>query len=222
MDSAPTTPVVKERRLPLPALILLVIAAVTSAIVLCWLIGSGPRTDAPTAADVTRLRIPVPAFSLIERSGNPITNADLAGKVWIAGFVFTRCHGPCPLVTGMMARLQSELDPNVQWVTITVDPEHDTPQVLAEYARQNRVPEKGWWFLTGDKEAVYRLVREGFRIGVEEDADPNALPGERITHSTRLAVVDRRGMIRGYFEATDPASIATLGRMVAALSREAP
>jgi cytochrome oxidase Cu insertion factor (SCO1/SenC/PrrC family) len=204
------------------AITVLLLVVLVSGGVLWWLLAHRPIADGPTAAGTTRLRVAVPEFVLTERSRAPVTRADLAGKVWIAGFVFTRCHGPCPLVTGVMARLRSELPTDVQLVTITVDPEHDTPEVLTEYARRNAVPEQGWWFLTGAKEPLYRLVREGFRIGVEEDADATKLPGERITHSTRLAVVDRAGMIRGYFEATDPASIATLSRMVAALRREAP
>lgn len=156
----------------------------------------------------------VPEFALVERSGKRITRTDLAGKVWIAGFVFTRCSGPCPTLTAAMARLRSELPSEVQLVTITVDPDHDQPVVLAEYANRFRADPDSWWFLTGEREDVYRLVRDGFHLGVDENRDPKALPGERITHSTRLALVDRAGVTRGYFDGLDSAALAVLRRTV--------
>src|SRR3954452_3323939 len=85
-----------------------------------------PGGPTPPADDI---RFPVPDFALTERSGKPVTKADLAGKVWVASFVFTRCPGPCPAVTATVARLQADLagDPGVRFVTFTVDPERDDP-----------------------------------------------------------------------------------------------
>jgi protein SCO1/2 len=78
----------------------------------------------------------VPPFNLTERSGKTITNKDLMGKIWVADFIFTTCPGPCPLITASMAKLQDAVahDPQVQLVTFTVDPQNDTPAVLAAYA----------------------------------------------------------------------------------------
>jgi cytochrome oxidase Cu insertion factor (SCO1/SenC/PrrC family) len=125
----------------------------------------------------------------------------LLGKVWIASFVFTRCTGPCPHVTGTMARLQSELagEPDVRLVTFTVDPKHDEPAELLKYAEHVRADPERWLFLTGPEDEMHRLVRETFMLHVARNPNPKKA-GDEFEHSARLAVVDRRGQIRGYFD----------------------
>ena len=115
----------------------------------------------------------VPDFALIERSGQAVARADLLGKVWIASVIFTRCVDECPVISNHMARLQEALaaEPDVRLVSITVDPAHDTPEVLTRYAQRFAAQPQRWFFLTGDKASIYRLVREGFRLGL---ADPDA------------------------------------------------
>jgi cytochrome oxidase Cu insertion factor (SCO1/SenC/PrrC family) len=110
----------------------------------------------------------VPDFALIERSGQSVTRADLRGKVWIASIIFTRCVEECPLVSNHMARLQATFaaEPDVRLVSITVDPAYDTPEVLTRYAQSFAAQPQRWLFLTGDKATIYRLVREGFRLGL--------------------------------------------------------
>ncbi len=110
----------------------------------------------------------VPDFSLLERNGQPVTKADLLGKVWIAGFIFTRCVEECPLLSSRMAKLQDALatEDDVRLVSISVDPEHDTPAVLTRYAAGFGAHPQRWLFLTGDKTHIYKLAREGFRLGV--------------------------------------------------------
>ena len=150
----------------------------------------------------------VPPFELIERSGRAVTLDALLGKVWVADFVFTTCAGPCPLMSANMKRLQTALpdSPDVRLVTFTVDPERDTPEALAEYARRYGADAERWLFLTGDKQALYDLIRKGFLQAVDdgsltEDGKPG--PGI-ITHSTRYTLIDRQGRIRGfYFGAED-------------------
>lgn len=112
----------------------------------------------------------VPEFTLRERSGTLVTKADLLGKVWVADFIFTRCADECPLVSQRMARLQAAFATQAAFrlVSITVDPEHDTPEVLSRYAANFGAEAQRWLFLTGDKTAIYRLVRAGFRLGVVE------------------------------------------------------
>ncbi|MFQ5656795.1 MAG: SCO family protein [Candidatus Methylomirabilales bacterium] len=119
--------------------------------------------------DPTRL----PAFTLIERSGRKVTLAHLAGKVWIADFVWTRCPDACPLMSAMMARLQEEFadEPDLWLVSISVDPEFDTPAVLDSYAAKFRADPDRWLFLTGEKGTIYRLIREGFKLLVLDPAD---------------------------------------------------
>jgi cytochrome oxidase Cu insertion factor (SCO1/SenC/PrrC family) len=113
-----------------------------------------------------------PDFALIERSGRLLTKADLLGKVWIANFIFTRCVDTCPLGSNRMAQLQKTFaaEEDVRLVSITVDPTHDTPPVLARYAEKIGAHPQRWFFLTGNKDQIYRLAREGFRMGVK---DPN-------------------------------------------------
>jgi cytochrome oxidase Cu insertion factor (SCO1/SenC/PrrC family) len=128
----------------------------------------------PTAASA---RLPiyasVPDFALSDQRGRPVRRADVEGKVWIASFIFTNCPDECPLMTAEMAQIQADFVyvPDLRLVSISVDPERDNPAVLAQYAdRFNADPER-WLFLTGDKQAVYRLVREGFRLGIVDPAE---------------------------------------------------
>jgi cytochrome oxidase Cu insertion factor (SCO1/SenC/PrrC family) len=146
------------------------------------------------------IRFPLPDFKLTERSGKTVTKADLAGKVWVASFVFTRCPGPCPAVTATVARLQADLaaDPNVQFVTFTVDPERDDPAELRKYADRYRADPEKWFFLTGKEADIHTLMTEGFKVGVVKK--PDAKPGDEFDHSTRLVVVDKSGVARGYYD----------------------
>jgi protein SCO1/2 len=147
------------------------------------------------------ISFPIADFTLTERSGAKISNADLRGKVWIASFVFTRCTGPCPQVTATMARLQSELtnEPDVRLITFTVDPKYDDPAELRQYALHFRADSHRWLFLTGPEEELHRLLRESFKVPVERNSK-TAGPGNEYDHSTRLVVVDKRGSVRGYFQ----------------------
>jgi len=128
----------------------------------------------------------VPDFALMERSGQSVTRADLHGKVWIASIIFTRCVEECPLVSNHMAQLQATFaaEPDVRLVSITVDPAYDTPEVLTRYAQSFAAQSQRWLFLTGDKAMIYRLVRQGFRLGlidpqesVQSSAGPEAARG---------------------------------------------
>jgi len=120
-----------------------------------------------TGNDLPRLW-QVPDFALVERSGQSVTRSDLLDKVWIASVIFTRCVEECPLVSSQMARLQDTFiaEPDVRLVSITVDPAYDTPEVLTRYAQSFAAHPQRWLFLTGDKATIYRLVREGFRLGL--------------------------------------------------------
>jgi protein SCO1 len=176
----------------------------------------------------------IPEFALIERSGRRITLADLHGKVWIANFFYTECPDTCPLQSAHMARLQDELasEPDVRLVSISVDPEHDTPEVLAEYAARFEADPDRWLFLTGPKDAIYRLAIDGFRLGVVDRGEhaqrgtgngqawlgpasawahpvPNA-DQEPVLHSSRFVLVDRQAQIRGYYHGTDWESLERL------------
>lgn len=144
----------------------------------------------------------VPAFSLTERSGAAVSDADLSGGVWVADFIFTRCTGPCPRMSRHMAELQGALgERDVRLVSFSVDPERDTPQALAEYARRYGADPERWLFLTGEKEDLYRMIQKGFLLAVDDGAvTPDGEPGPGIiTHSVKFVLIDRENRIRGYY-----------------------
>lgn len=153
----------------------------------------------------------VPAFTLTAHTGGEFrSEATLNGTVWVADFIFTTCHGPCPRMTSRMRRLQQDLAgvPNVKLVSFTVDPETDTPEVLAEYARQYGA-EDGWYFLTGSEETLHELNRHVFMLG---DVQGN------LDHSTRFVLIDAQGYIRGYYLSSEPEAMQQLEADVRALA----
>jgi len=160
----------------------------------------------------------VPAFTLTERSGKPLGTADLAGHVWVADFIFTRCPDVCPALTARMALLQESLtappDP-VRFVSFTVDPTHDTPQVLAEYAGRMGARDS-WFFVTGPRDTIAGLLKDGFKVAFADDGPP-ATP---ITHSDRLVLVDRQLRIRGYYHGMERDDLGRLERDTGALRAE--
>ena len=135
-------------------------------------LGLPGQTSRHAAEDDLRPFGSVPEFTLRERSGSLVTKADLLGKVWVTNFIFTRCADECPLVSQRMAQLQAAFATQAAFrlVSITVDPEYDTPEVLSQYAANFGAEAQRWLFLTGDKTAIYRLVQKGFHLGV---VDPN-------------------------------------------------
>jgi protein SCO1/2 len=144
----------------------------------------------------------VPAFSLTERAGTPLTQDDVRGTVWIADFIFTRCPDVCPMLTTRMHDLQRTLDgttPAIGLVSVTVDPGHDTPDVLQAYATAHGAA-PGWRFVTGERDAIARLLRDGFHVAFADDGPPTG----PITHSDRFVLVDRELRIRGYYHGSDP------------------
>jgi cytochrome oxidase Cu insertion factor (SCO1/SenC/PrrC family)/uncharacterized membrane protein YozB (DUF420 family) len=145
---------------------------------------------------------PAPEFALTERSGPTVTREDLLGKVWIASFQFTRCTGPCPQVSRTLARLQDELADrrDLVLVTFTIDPEHDTREMLQLYARDHGADPQRWLFLTGEEEPIHRLARDGFKLHVKRRTEGDITPGTAIEHNPKLVLVDRHGQIRGYFD----------------------
>jgi protein SCO1/2 len=159
----------------------------------------------------------LPDFTLTERSGQPLRLADLAGKVWVADFFYTTCPGPCPMLTSRLSEVQKALgaEPGVRLVSISVDPEKDTPEVLKTYADRFHASER-WLFCTGPKDAIYSLARDGFKLPI---ADAPA-EGGQITHTTRLILVDKAGTVRGFYEGTDAARIEQLVRDIRRLLDE--
>ncbi|HZQ06004.1 MAG TPA: SCO family protein [Anaerolineae bacterium] len=174
----------------------------------------------------------VPDFTLIERSGRKITLADLSGKIWIANFFYSQCTETCPMQTANMAALQKEFAsaPNVRFVSFSVDPEHDTPAFLREYAARYNVDPERWLFLTGSNDVIYDLARNGFKLVAYENPTEyqhvhpdgtihihKTAAGERVMHSSRFIVIDGEGRIRAYFRGEDRESLARLPSVVRTL-----
>lgn len=151
----------------------------------------------------------VPEFTLTDQEGQSFSLGDLRGKPFAAAAIFTTCAGPCPQITASMVRMQAELaDSDVRLVSISVDPEFDTPPVLNAYAAQWSADTERWSFLTGEKSIVYDLIHQGFWLAAQED--PEAPRGFHVTHKTSLVAVDREGVRRGWYDGTDPEAVELL------------
>ncbi|MEK7715407.1 MAG: SCO family protein [candidate division NC10 bacterium] len=198
-----------------------------------------PRPAAPTLeqlGDYGR----VPTFALTERSGRRITLDDLRGLVWVADFIYTECTESCPTQSLEFARLQREFAgaTDLRLISITVDPEHDSSEVLRRYAERYSARER-WWFLTGDKTDIYCLAQQGFRLSVVDPAAPAPPPcpqalrlgpapawashGSKglVMHSARAVLVDRAARIRAYHLATEAESMKSLRANLRRLLAEA-
>ncbi len=148
----------------------------------------------------------VPDFTLTERSGQPFDSAAaLKGKVWLASFFFTACPGPCLRMNGRLQEIQAELTRSkrndVRIASFSIAPEMDTPEVLRKYAERFHASDQ-WFFLTGDREKIYGLAHDVFTFAVKKVDDP--ADEMAYVHSTRIALVDRDGVVRGSFDTTNP------------------
>ncbi len=179
---------------------------------LAFLIGCGEDRAAPSPAPLATppAELPrlgqAPDFRLVDQDGRPSGRAELAGRVWIADFVFTNCAGICWTMTAAMRQLQDQLSgvEGLRFVSVSVDPERDTPERLTWYAGKHGADPARWRFLTGERDAIRRLSHEGFHLAIGEPADGD------IPHSSRFVLVDREGEIRGYYDGTDGAEIDRL------------
>ncbi len=160
--------------------------------------------------------VQLPEYTLADQQGRSFGSRELAGKVYVASFIFTRCASICPLITTWMGKLQDRYAEagieHVHLVSISVDPEHDTPEVLRDYAQQHGVDPERWSLLTGAPEDVRRLVVEGFKTPMGDTEGAAAEPARidamidamiDIAHSGHLVLVDPEGFVRGYYEASD-------------------
>ena len=138
-----------------------------------------------------------PEFTLTDADGAPFRFQDHEGKVRVVSFFFSRCPSICPRINSQLAEVFQKLSshPDVAFVSISVDPEFDTPSVLKEYARDYRKGSEKWKFLTGEKTTIEGLLNNGFKLA------SGMLPDE---HNTRIVIVDRSGKIRGFYQGMEP------------------
>jgi protein SCO1/2 len=155
----------------------------------------------------------LPPFALVDQRGQPKGLADLRGEVWVASFFFTSCPTVCPKLMRAAKELRARFDRDdvpVRLVSVTVDPQNDTPPRLLDYAREYGLDTRRWDLLTGSPAAVRGLVVDGFATHMGERGDAGVgdrpVAGELmdIAHSTHFVLVDGRGRIRGYYGSDEP------------------
>lgn len=150
----------------------------------------------------------IPDFSFTDHKGNPINRDSLLGKISVVDYFFTTCRSICPIMTtniGKVAELFPN-DPELRFLSHTVDPETDTQEVLNAYATEKRSVYPFWKFITADKESLYRQAREGYFL----DAQENYGGEEDFIHTQNFVLVDKNGNLRGYYDGTDSADIKRL------------
>jgi cytochrome oxidase Cu insertion factor (SCO1/SenC/PrrC family) len=157
----------------------------------------------------TRLQPPlrvlstVADFTLTNQDGQVTTLADLTNHVWVADIIFTRCAGPCPRMTGQMKSLQDKLpaDSSVKLVTLTTDPDFDTPTVMKRYGDRFGADFKRWTFLTGTKAQIANLAGDSLKLSTQpiKPADRKD-SADLFIHATIFVVVDKHAQMRAYFE----------------------
>lgn len=129
-------------------------------------------------------------------SGKPFDSSSVAGKVWVVDFIYTNCPGPCPMMTQRLHHVQEQVqdERDVELLSISVDPAHDSPAVLDAFAHRFHGPAPDWLFLTGSPATVHLLARNVFKVG-------DVIP--QMDHSTKFVLVDKHGNLRGYYSSFD-------------------
>ena len=159
----------------------------------------------------------VPDAKLVDETGQSVSLTSMKGRVTVYDFIFTSCAGTCPIMTNNMRALTPKIakDAPVRFVSISVDPTRDTPAVLAEYAKRVRNDAR-WTFLTGKREDIVNLSVAGFKLAA---GDPSP-GGEALLHSSKFAVADKDGIIRGYYNGADGSMPEQVAKVVEQLLEE--
>lgn len=155
----------------------------------------------------------IPQFEMTNSKGESFGTNDLTGNIWVADFIFTTCAGPCPIMSTEMADIHKTFldEYDIRTVSYTVNPDYDTPEILAEYSKRYDADRSQWHFLTAPYEDIQSIIKNGFKMGDIE---------EIVFHSTRFALVDRNMNIRGYYTGTEAEDVEKLKRDISRLSSE--
>lgn len=149
-------------------------------------------------------------FSLSNQDGQMVSEADWRGQIRVVNLIYTRCLGPCPVVSATMARLQAALpdNPPVRLDSLTSDPAYDTPAELKKYGEKFGARPGVWTFLTGPKEMLRHLAMDELKLSmVDKPPSDRDTPVDLVIHSTKLVLLDQQERIRGYFDGDTTASI---------------
>lgn len=161
----------------------------------------------------------VPPFKFTSQDRKEITEKDFEGKVYIVNFFFARCPDICPTMTSELLRAQEAFKdfPDVKMLSFSVDPAHDSVEVLKSYAEKFEVDTKFWTFVTGSKKEIYNMARCGYFISARENSSPIAVD---FVHSDKVVLIDKDKRIRGYYGGTERKEIDRLITEVQILLRE--
>ena len=173
----------------------------------------------------------LPDFHLTNQDNAAVSLSDLRGKVWVADVIFTRCPGPCRTITGQFQAMEPSLPDAVRLVTLTSDPDYDTPKVMKKFAAEFKADPVRWSFLTGDKKEIRSLEVNDFKfVVVEKPPADRSVPDDLFIHSTWFALVDQQGRVHGWidhagqehaiFESDDPEAQAQLQAAIKQLLRQ--
>lgn len=153
-------------------------------------------------------------FTLTNQNGRVVSLDDLRGRVWVADIIFTRCAGPCLKMSRQMRDLQNALPPasNAKLISLTTDPDYDTPTVLKKYAKRFDANPERWWFLTSTKTQIAKLATDSLKLtAIEKKPEQRETPVDLFIHSTIMVLVDQQARLRGIYETTgegvDPETI---------------
>ena len=177
----------------------MVLAVLTLSILVLWKRSKEVRRPLPVYGQVT-------PFALTNQFGVPVSLESLLGQVWVADVIFTRCPLACPQMTGRMSELQSVLPPPaaIKLVSVSTDPEFDTPPILKDYADRAGALSNRWWFLTGTKDQVGHALTNCLRLtSVENKPEHRTNQYDLFTHSTVFLLVDKQARIRGAIESLE-------------------
>jgi protein SCO1/2 len=174
-----------------------------------------------TAKDVPVLGA-LPEFSLLDQNEQAFSRGTMLGDIWVSAFVFTHCNSTCPRLTAHMKGLHARLSDvqSANFLSVSVDPRNDTPEVIKAYMTKNELDERNWRFVTGDEEAIRQVVVEGFKVPIG-DEDSRAAGADEIMHSNSFVLVDQEAQVRGYYRANND-GIADLERDLRALASAVP
>lgn len=177
------------------------LGAVILFVIYLFVASGGRRSSLPEFGQVQ-------PFSLTNQSGQLIQLNDLKGRVWIADVIFSRCAGPCPKMTEEMSKLQKAFPASepLRFVSLTTDPEHDSPTVLRRYSERFDADPARWHFLTGPKsEILANLAINSLKLtALDKDPEQRQDPNDLFIHSTVFVLVDKAGKIRGFYESLEP------------------
>ena len=186
------------------------LAVVILAVLFAFVREQRASDSSPAESRLAKRELPVISqltdFTFTNQLAKPVGLAKFANKVWFADIIFTRCPGPCPVMTKRMAELQAHFaaEPDVAFATLTTDPGYDTPKIMQRFAKRFGANAERWQFLTGDKPEIVRMAVDEMKlIAREKPVGEQTTPEDLFIHATIFVAIDRQGRLRGVLESLE-------------------